>query len=296
MNKYGLRFNAEFLTPLISLLRPEAAYAAIRHTGRLGKGLNGPSFRFPDSTSDDAVEALVDLLNLQRRDAEEVIRRFHLIETRVLLEHLWLARRKLDYLPEIISMEDISFLDSMLRDRGPMLLLTAHSAYYFLIPWALQTLGSKIAFMMSDPRAAGADDHMLTGIDSFLELSRRIPVIFTNEGNTVRKSVELLKQGYSLLMVIDLPGHRGKGERITLLGKEFWLPSGCRWIAEEAQVPAASVFSRVQGIADPYRLSFPALPTEAGAIDLQKWAAGLEEVIRSSPESWLGWFYAKGMM
>jgi len=294
LHKLCLSLNYRVITPLTSRLAPRQAYSIIRYTGRIGKGFDKPSFRFNPPTTSKAIEALRTSLSLDGEKARTVVRNFHLIETRVLLEHTWLARKKLDWLSQMIDMEAISRLGAIIRERGPLLLVSAHTAYYFLIPWALKALGIKISYVMGNPESE-PHPHALSGIESARALSHLIPVVFTNDGNTVKRSADLLRQGYSLLIIIDAPGYRSRGQLVRIFGNEVWIPLGCEWIHQGARTPVFSVFSHVENIAKPYRIAFCELAPASRAIDLQRWAGDLECVVRESPSSWLSWFYLDDM-
>jgi len=290
-----LLFNYKYLTPLISRLRPELAYKTNSITGRIGKALDRPSFRLKYPASDTALQGLTQSLNIGHEEAEKVIKRFLSIETRILLEHLWLARGNLEPLPQMIDMDTMNNLSDVIRRKGPLLLLSAHTAYYFLIPWALHALGNKVAYITADPGDDGSPDHMLKGEDSIHALSQRIPVVFTNERNTVNRCRALLKDGYTVIMIIDLPGYKGRGIKLTVFNNDFWIPAGCKWIYEGDYPDVISVFSYITDMTKPYRISFSPVPADSKKLDLQRWAGELEDVVRHSPESWLGWFYLHEM-
>jgi hypothetical protein len=126
-------------------------------------------------------------------------------------------------------------------------------------------------------------------------MSRRLPVVFVNEGNTVTRCTGLLRDGYSVVLLVDLPGYRDRGTQVRLFGRGIWVPSGCRWIYEAAGVNAASVFSYAAAESGPYEVAFAPLSVHPAPLDLQTWADTLEAVLRISPESWIGWFLLEQM-
>jgi lauroyl/myristoyl acyltransferase len=179
-----------------------------------------------------------------------------------------------------------------------MILLSGHTTYYFMILWALHLLGHKTAFMMVDPRSSVRDNAIMQDsvIRSADALSAVMPVLFTNEGGTVKKASELLKKGYSLLMLADIPGYHDRGQKVSMFQEEFWVPAGVLKIREEAAVPAAFVFSYATKIDQPYQVAVSSIIPYPEPLDLQKWAAELEATVRRSPESWFGWFILKDMI
>lgn len=293
MRKGLLRLNHSLITPLLSLFGPEAAYRAIPYIANIGKSNHEGSFRFKGDVFSSAREYWMHYLNKDRRDAEEVMKSFFCIENRVLLEHLWLARNKMQYLPRIINMAKIRKLADMIDQNGPLLLLSAHTAYYFIIPWALYAQGAKIAYVLSDP--AAAEKHALSGSKTVAALNRLIPLVFTNEGNTVNKSIDLLRKGFSVFMLIDIPGYKGRGQAVRFFDDELWLPPGCLLMYKGAQPIVYSVFAHLTDITQPYEVTLSSVPADTGGIKLQAWADHLEKTVRMSPESWLGWFYLSGM-
>jgi lauroyl/myristoyl acyltransferase len=293
LRKGLLRLNHSLITPLVSFFGPEAAYRAIPYIANIGKSYRKGSFRFRSDVFSSAREYWMRYLDKAPREAEKVMDRFFCIENRVLLEHIWLARNKLHYLPRIINMEKIRELADIINQRGPLLLLSAHTAYYFIIPWALHAQGAKIAYVLSDPRAA--EKHVLSGSDTVAALNRLIPLVFTNKGNTVSKSLDLLRKGFSVFMLIDVPGYKGRGQTVNLFGDELWLPPGCMLMFKEAQPVVYSVFAYLTDIAQPYEVTLSPVPADTAGIRLQAWADHLEKTVRMSPESWLGWFYLSGM-
>lgn len=295
MHKQCFLFNYRMLTPLISCFPPATAYGIARYTGGIGKALDKHSFRFDKQTLSEGVRALTEYMKMDAEDAEKIINKFFLIEARVLLEHIWLAKCKLKHLHQMIDMNAMRKLSKTLDENGPMLLLSAHTVYYYIIPWALYKLGNKIAYVMADPRSDVSSQHILSGISSINALSRLMPIVFTNEGDTIKKTTALLKEGYTVLMLIDIPGYKGKGVKVSFLNRDIWVPSGCKWIFEGASSHVGAVFSYVKDIRSPYNIQFTFGLSNSGEINLQKWADKLEDVVRLSPESWLGWFYLKDM-
>jgi lauroyl/myristoyl acyltransferase len=293
LRKELLRLNHSLITPLLGLLGPKAAYKAIPYIAYIGKSHDHGSFRFRDDVFSSAREFWMRYLEKTPREAEEVLNRFFCIENRVLLEHIWLAKNKLHYLPRMIDMEKVRELAEMINQRGPLLLLSAHTAYYFIIPWALHAKGAKIAYVLSDPRAT--ENHVLSGINAVDALNGLIPLVFTNEGNTVDKSIDLLRRGFSVFMLIDVPGYKGRGPTVKFFDDELWLPPGCMRMFKGARPTVCSVFSYLTGVAQPYDVTFLPVPADEDGPRLQVWADELEKTVKKSPESWLGWFYLDEM-
>jgi len=291
LDRLLLDLNARVITPLISRFGPAVAYRLINMTGTLGKRPDGACFRYDSFDPEPVRRVLARCLRLTGEESESVIRSFFRVETRILLEHLWLGRLRTDYLPDIIDMATVRGIAGEIREKGPLLLLSAHTAYYFVIPWALHTLGARIAYVSADPGRAGAPRHLLSGIDCFQALSKLIPIVFTNEGNTVGRCIDLIGQGYSVIMLVDVPGYQARGAKVKLFEEEVWLPVGCSRIFSKTRVPVAAVLPFLSGISEPYRLSFLSVGTDGEDIVLQQWADALRSVLSHSPESWLGWFY-----
>ncbi len=264
----------------------------------VGKGLDRSSFRFEERTVGLAAPSMADILGIDRQAAESAVRTFLFLESRVLLEHLWLKDGKTKYLDRMIDMEALRGVAAILREKGPMLLLSAHTSYYFIIPWALHELGAKVAYVMADPSADRSSANLLreSGIASSRSLARLMPVVLTDEGNTVRRCVDLLKDGYSIIMVLDVPGYAGRGIKIQFFDRWIWIPSGCRWIHDAAGVPVATIISSLARLDRPYEISFSPVSSCREGLDLRKWSGELERVVKRSPESWLGWFYLKDMV
>ena len=299
MYKPCLYANYRVITPLISRLRPPLAYRLLNSAGGIGKPLSHhTSYLFDYPAAATGTDAIMKCMKVDRTEAEAIIRRFFLLETRLHLENLWLSGGREGYLEHIIDMEEMRRISEMIRLNGPMILLSAHTTYYFMILWALKALGQKVAFMMVNPRSAIRDNAIMQRslILSADALSGIMPVLFTNEGGTVRKSVDLLKSGHTLLMLLDIPGYRNRGMKISLFDNEFWIPAGCLRIGEEASVPAASIFSYAERPDAPYSIYCSGVRELAEPPDLQHWANELESVIRQSPGSWFGWFILRDMI
>lgn len=293
-----LVFQYRFLIPALSRLNPLPAYAVNRVTGTIGKVLKShTSYLFDMPAAPAGIAAVTRYLQVGTTAAEAIIRRFFLLESRVELEHRWLERGEQSRLPHIIDMTAAERLSVMIRQRGPALLLSGHTTYYMALLWALHHLGTRVAFAMIDPRSAVTGNATMqeSAIRSADALSRLMPVLFTNEGGTVEKCVQLAEKGYSVLLLLDVPGYAGKGERVTLFGHKFWVPSGSARIHGRFPSPSLSVFSFAPSPLQPYRISVSS-PTEPSApLSFQGWADHLERVVRGSPASWFGWFTLEGM-
>ncbi len=238
MDRLLLDLNARVITPLISRFRPAIAYRLVNRTGALGKRPDGACFRYDSFDPESVRRALARCLRLNAEGSGRVIKGFFKVETRILLEHLWLGRMRTDYLPGIIDMEAVRRIAGEIREKGPLLLLSAHTAYYFIIPWALHRLGVKIAYVSADPGRAGAQRHLLSGIGCFQALSKLVPMVFTNEGDTVGRCIDLIRQGYSVLMLVDVPGYQERGAKVKLFEEEIWLPLGCSRIRSKTESPS----------------------------------------------------------
>ncbi len=293
-----LNLNYRVITPLVSHLRPRQAYRMNKVTGGIGKPLDRhTSFVITSPAAPIGIEALVNYLGVNSSTAETIVKKIYLLETRCEIEHTWLAKQKLDFLPQIIDMDSVRTIAAAINKKGPMLLLSAHTLYYVMILWALRAMDSNVAFMMVNPRVTPRSygvlhESLIRSVDS---LSRFMPVLFTNEGNTVNRSIELLKKGYTVMMLLDVPGYRERGVKVTMFKNDFFVPAGCLRICEGSGVPAASVFSYVSDMDKPYALSFSPLASRAEEIDLQNWASNLENVVSRSPHSWIGWFGLRHM-
>ncbi|MDA8082946.1 MAG: hypothetical protein M0024_04730 [Nitrospiraceae bacterium] len=299
MYKPCLYANYRVITPLISRVQPPLAYRLLNSTGGIGKPLSHhTSYLFDYPAAEVGIEAVMKYLKLDRAGAIAVIRKFYLLETRLHLENLWLSKGQEANLEGIIDMQAMRKIAAMITRNGPMILLSGHTTYYFMILWALKALGHKTAFMMVNPRSAIRDNAIMQRslILSADALSGIMPVLFTNEGGTVRKGIDLLKSGHTILMLLDIPGYRNRGIKIDLFDNEFWIPTGCLRIREEASVPAASIFSYAGRPEAPYRIYCSGIRELAEPPDLQHWANELESVIRQSPGSWFGWFILRDMI
>ncbi|MEJ2684280.1 MAG: hypothetical protein P8Z71_07790 [Candidatus Sulfobium sp.] len=298
MCKPLLDLNYRVITPLVGHLQPRNAYRVNKLTGGIGKPLEKhSSFVFSSPASPIGIDALVNCLGVAPATAESIVKRIYRLETRCEMEHLWLAERRHDLLPQIIDMDSVQVVAAAIKDKGPMLLLSAHTLYYVTLLWALHAMGNNVAFMMVDPRSAprhyGAlHEGIMKSADS---LSQLMPVLFTNEGNTVNRSIGLLKEGYTVMMLLDVPGKRETGLRVKMFNDIFFVPAGCTRICKGYGVPAASVFSFVSGMDKPYSVSFSLLTSCPERIDVQEWARHLESIVRRSPYSWIGWFGLRGM-
>lgn len=293
-----LDLNYRVVTPLISHLGPRYAYRLNKMTGRIGKPFaRHTSFVFTQPAGPIGVDTLVNYIGVDPSTAEHIVKKIYLLETRCELEHVWLAGRRQDLLDRIIDVDRIHAMAQEITNKGPMLLLSAHTMYYAMILWALSEAGRKVAFMMVNPRAVSESygvlhEHLIKSVDS---LSSRMPILFTNEGNTVNRSIELIEKGYTLMMLLDVPGYRDRGIRVKMFKDDFFVPTGCLRIHEKTGVPAASVFSYAVDVDKPYALSFLPLATSSEGIDLQDWASHLESIVRRWPHSWIGWFGLRHM-
>jgi lauroyl/myristoyl acyltransferase len=293
-----LDLNYSVITPLISHLGPRYAYRMNKVTGRIGKPFaRHPSFVFTQPAGRIGVDTLVNYIGVDPSTAETIVKKIYLLETRCEIEHIWLAGRKRDFLPRIIDMDSIRTMAREITRKGPMLLLSAHTIYYVMILWALSEADKKVAFMMVNPRAVSESygvlhEHLIKSVDS---LSRCIPVLFTNEGNTVNRSIELLKKGYTVMMLLDVPGYRERGIKVKMFNNDFFVPTGCMRIYERSGVPVASVFAYAADIDKPYGLSFLPLAPSSEGINLQDWAGHLESIVSRWPHSWIGWFGLRHM-
>jgi lauroyl/myristoyl acyltransferase len=293
-----LDLNYRVITPLASHLRPRNAYRVTKLTGGIGKPLDRHrSFVFSSPAAPIGIDALVNYLGVDLPTAESIVKRIYRLETRCEIEHTWLAERRHDLLPQIIDMDSVRAIAAVINDRGPMLLLSAHTLYYVMLLWALHATGNNIAFMMVNPRSATRSYGVLHEglIKSAHSLSQLMPVLFTNEGNTVNRSIELLKRGYTVMMLLDVPGKRKTGLRVEMFNDIFFVPAGCTRICKGSGVPAASVFSFVPEMDKPYALSFSPPASCPEKIDVQEWARHLESIASRSPHSWIGWFGLRHM-
>lgn len=293
-----LFLNYRLITPLLGLLGPHIAYRLNYLSGIIGKGPDRPSLRFEGQTVAGAAPTMTEVLGINRQSAEDAVRTFLRLESRVLMEHLWLKKGKTKYLDRMIDMNAMRPVAERLKEKGPMLLLSAHTSYYFVIPWALHELGAKVAYVMADPSTDSSPANRLkeSGTASFQSLAGLIPVVLTDKGNTVKKCIDLLKEGYSVIIVLDAPGYSGRGIRLQFFDRPIWVSSGCRWIHEGARVPVAAIISRLAKLHRPYEISFSDISPSDGRLDLQMWSDELQRVVRRSPESWLGWFYFRDMV
>lgn len=299
MYKPCLFANYRILTPLISHLPPKQAYALLRHTGRIGKPLHShTSYLFDYPAAPAGIEAVMQYLQLDRPGAEAVIRSFFQLETRLELENIWLSRKSGQFIKQIIDAGGIEELAGMIRESGPLLLLSGHTTYYFMLLWALHLRGHKIAFMMVNPRSSVHKNPIMQTslIQSSDALAAVMPVLFTDEGGTVAKTAELLERGYTVLMLGDIPGYQGHGQRVRMFQNDFWAPTGALNISRETGRPLAFVFSYAAGLDQPYQVEVSPVTDCAGPDCLEQWAAALEAVVRRSPESWFGWFILKDMI
>jgi len=299
MYKPCLFANYRILTPLISHLQPRQAYAVLRTTGTIGKPLERhTSYLFDYPAAPTGIDAAMRYLKIERPQAEAVINNFFLLETRLELENTWLSRKRGQFIHQIIDPGAIGQISRMIQGNGPMLLLSGHTTYYFMILWALHLLGHKMAFMMVDPRSSVRDNAIMQDsvIRSADALAAVMPVLFANEGGTISKTVELLKNGYTVLMLADIPGYQKRGKRVRMFQEDFWVPSGVLRIREEAAAPAAFVFSYTAEIDQPYQVAVSSVIYHPDPVDLQQWASELESTVRKAPGSWFGWFILKDMI
>ncbi len=288
-----LQVSYDVLVPLASRLRPSLAYAINSVLGRLGKSQKSyASYLYDRPAAPPAIQALVRSLHVTNREALSIVKRYFLLETRCEIENRWLGQRRHGYLDRIIHKESMRQLSESIHRRGPSILLSAHCTYYFMVLWALRELENKVAFMMMNPRAGGQPRTTLQKsiARSADALGNLIPVLFTDERNTVNRAVGMLKNGYSIMMLLDVPGYRERGMPIRLFDYECWIPKGCLSIHQQTKAPVVFVFPYAVSTREPYDVHFSTQPEFPEDINLQRWADELEGVVRKSPASWPGWF------
>lgn len=294
-----LFLNYRVITPLVSFAPPAIAYKINRVTGSIGKTLNQhTSYLYETLAAPPGIESLMNILRTDASAAKDIVAKFFLFETRLELENLWLIKNKIHYLPYIIDDAAILRIKDIIKKNGPLLILSAHTVNYIMLLWALSAQGIKLCFMMTDPRPVTAANRVLqkSAVNSLNALLKIMPVLFTNEGNTVQKSIELMKKGYTLVMLLDVPAYRGRGAHVRMLNDDIWIPTGCQAILNNVRAASAAfAFCYADGFHKAYRVSFSLLDTPSEIINLQDWADGLENILKASPESWYGWFYFRRM-
>ncbi len=289
MSNPGILFNYHLLTPLISFLSPENAYKICSVTGAIGKSIEGRSYRYDSDNLIRGLNTICNILDVDQKTAINIIKRFFHIENRVQLEHIWLARRKLNFLSQMVDMGTLKLMADEIRVSGPSLIVTAHTAYYFLLPWALHSLGLKIAYVMANPRLS-KDNSLLKGISAVDAMEQIIPLIYTNDINTVKRCVDFLTKDYSVIIVIDIPSEN-KGIDVRLMNRDVRLRTGYASVCNIIKPSVYAVFSYVKDLTEPYKIIYKRIKYVHSGLIAQEWAKLLEQVIKDSPESWLGWFY-----
>jgi len=292
----NLYLNYILLKYFVVYFGPSIAFKALRLVGTLGKGFNKPSLRFEKPIFRETMEFLQSCLGIKKSEVERLIRNFLIYESRVFLEHIWLEKDKLYYLPKLINEKTIHKLSNMIQEDGPVILISAHTIYYYLIPWALFRNGIKIAYMTVSPETIKSTCHLLNGSESVKILDEKIPLIFTDRDESVKKGVELIEKGYNLMMCIDTPGYHGRGQLIKLFGKHLWIPRGCYYIKEKTDINILAVFSYVSDIIKPYEIIYSPISTDKEKDLFTQWSEFLEQVIAQYPSSWLGWYYLNEML
>lgn len=290
MNNFGIFFNYYLLTPLISHLSPRNAYKVCSVTGAIGKSIEGRSYRYNGDNLMKGLSTICNALNVDRKTGIEIIRKFFYVETRVQLEHIWLSRRKLKFLSQMIDLNTLRLLANEIRENGPSLIITAHTAYYFLLPWALHFLGLKVAYVMANPRLS-KDNSLLKGISAVNVMEEVMPIIYTNDANTVKRCVDFLAKGYSVIIVIDVPATRNKGIAVRVMNRDVSIRSGYASICKMINPPVYVVLPYVRDLTKPYGIIYKRIKDCHAGYIAQEWSNLLERVVQDSPESWLGWFY-----
>lgn len=293
-----LRLNLQLISPMISHLGPSAAYLLNKYTGLIGKPYAlHTSFLYTRPAAPCIIEMLKSHLDLDDSAARHVLKTFFLYESRVQIEKKWMLENKTARLPHIIDEGAIGKLATEINRNGPHLLLSAHTFNYFTLWWALVDRGVRFCLPVVDQGAEAPSNILHQTVRDYTDaISRMMPVLYTNEGNTVSRCIDLVKRGYSVLICLDVLGYRGRDPRVTLMGNQVGVPTGCLKIFEETGIPAKFVCSYGSGLNKPYSLIVRPLDTSSGTIDLSGWAAGLEEVLRMSPESWVGWLFFREMV
>lgn len=290
MSNHRILFNYHLLTPLISFLSPENAYKICSVTGAIGKSIEGRSYRYDRDNLMRGLNTICNILDVDLRTAINIIKRFFHIETRVQLEHIWLARRKLNFLSQMVDMGTLKLMADEIKENGPSLIITAHTAYYFLLPWALHSIGLKVAYVTANPRLS-KDESLLKGVPAAEALENIIPVIYTNDKNTVKRCAEFLTKGHSVIIVIDIPSTENKGIDVRLMNRDVRLRTGYTSICNIIKPSVYAVFSYVKDLTGPYKIIYKRIKYDHSGLIAQEWAKLLEQVVKDSPESWLGWFY-----
>jgi len=299
-SNYGhlLRLNLRLISPLISRFGPATAYRLNKITGLIGKTYDmHTSFLYNRPAAPAITEMLKNYLDLDDNAARRVVKTFFLYESRLEIEKIWMLENKTNRLPHIINETAIEKLAEQIRKDGPCLLLSAHTFNLFTLWWALVDRGVKFCLPAADQGSEKTSNLLHQTVRDYIAaFSKIMPVLYTNEGNTVGRCIELVKQGYSALIYLDVLGYRNRDPRVKLMGNRIGVPTGCLRIFAETGVPVKFVCTYGAGLDEPYGLMVKSLDVSSGTIDLSGWASALEEVLRMSPESWVGWLFLREMV
>ena len=288
--KYGVSsFYVDNLLKVLSRFPPTLCYYPLVAIGHRFRDWN----HYAASGAEVGVlyrgmETVQHFLGLGSDESRALIKNLLRFESRYLLENYWMIRRDNKKIKGAFTRQTRENFPGVVNGRQYVVVII-HNANLFLFSALSRLLGLDICSMVGElPGVLPASEnpvqrHGLRMIYYWKEWQFLIPP-------SARSAVEVIRNGHSLFVAVDLPGYNNRGVKVNFLGSDIWVASGAVKLANKFDLPMLVAVPWAGAVTRKYSAFFEKImPTGDISRDMNNVFKCLEKVVLLNPECWLGW-------
>ncbi len=278
----------------VALLPPQYAYKILPFTGHMFRDFQKYACGYEPGVLMHAAGSMKDANILISCTIADTIKEYLRFESRYVLENIWIRRELKRHVFRSFYESDIEALKRAIHKQNHVI-VTAHLSGLLSIVELLRIIGhptpliASNIFNQSFKNAKPIQKSMYLLYKSWI---KRQPLFFSDDKNLMDKCRQAVSSGKSVILAADVPGYNEKGVKVSMFGKEFWVPPGSAKLSHNCGIPILVAIPWTDSCDKPYHIFLENISLSKSYSEVMgKIYHCIETVVKLNPANWNGWLY-----
>ncbi len=282
---------------IFALLLPPFCYLPLSITGYFFRNLELYCSGVGPGVLVSGMESIKSCLNINNREASNVLKEYLKFESRFALENHWIATHKRRMVEKAFKANHLRMLEKELIQR-PRIIVTAHTSGLYLLVELLKCMGCSLKFVMMNMLNQPYDSATAiqrSAMPVVRSWQRQDIAIFV-EQRAMWRCREALKNDSMIIIAPDAPGYSKRGVPVSMWNRTIFTAVGPAKLSAEAHSPLLVVIPWAATVTDRYSLLIKRLdPPESIQECMQNIYNIFQTLFSRYPACWAGWLYLDRM-
>ena len=283
----------------VALLPPPYAYKILPFTGHLFRDFQNYACGYEPGVLIRAAGSMKDADIVTSYNMVESMKEYLRFESRYVMENIWIRREFKRHVFRSFYKSDIEALKTFLHKENHVI-VTAHLSGLLSIVELLRIIGyptplvASNIFRQSWKNAKPIQKSMYLLYKSWI---KRQPLFFSDDHHLMDKCRQAVSSGKSIILAADVPGYDAKGVKVTMFGKELWVPPGSAKLSDNCGIPILVAIPWTDSCDKPYHIFLEKITLNGNYSEVMgKIYHCIEAVVTLNPTNWNGWLYFDKMV